>query len=49
MKNNYKIINKNLKLFKCYNKAKYRSLKYDNYFHIYEDAFSKLKKKKLLL
>jgi ubiquinone/menaquinone biosynthesis C-methylase UbiE len=49
MKNNYKIINKNLKLFKYYNKVKYRSLKYDNYFHAYQDIFSKLKKKKIIV
>jgi hypothetical protein len=39
--------NKNLFLFKSYFKSKFRSLKYDNYFHIYEDLLKKYKNKKI--
>jgi len=40
--------NKNLPLFKSYFRSKFRSLKHDNYFHIYEDLFKKYKNKKIV-
>jgi hypothetical protein len=47
-KSNYFRINKELFLFKCYLKSKYRSLKHDNYFHIYELLLKKYKKKEIV-
>jgi hypothetical protein len=48
-KSNYYKKNKNLFLFNCYLSSKYRSLKHDNYFHIYENLFEKYKNKKIVL
>lgn len=49
LKSNYYKINKNLFLFNCYLNSKYRSLKHDNYFHIYEKLFEKFKNKKIVI
>jgi 23S rRNA U2552 (ribose-2'-O)-methylase RlmE/FtsJ len=47
-KSNYYSKNKSLSLFKSYHKSKFRSLKHDNYFHVYEDLFKKYKNKKIV-
>ena len=47
MKKNFFSLNKKLKIYKSFKKSKFRSLKHDNYFFIYEEIFKLYSKKKI--
>ena len=49
MKKNFLTLNKKLKIYKSFKKSKFRSLKHDNYFFIYEEIFKLYLKKKITL
>ena len=46
-KYNFYNINKNLHIYKFFKESKYRSLKHENFFHIYDSLFNNFRKKKI--